>query len=201
MKRFIAILIISIAINVEAAPLQEGLTDNTNPVLSYSGTWSEIESVDAYAYGGTFQQTTDVSATLTFETYAPGITIFFIYDPLGDDVEVCVDMDCLTVSTLGAASIGSMELSNFAYGLKNITVAKVTNDVSAFNFDAIYIHPYNESEANSEQLTTFELDGQTYTGVFVLRITSGEAMIVLLLSSLIALQLFSLISQLWRKPE
>lgn len=197
MRNLILLLLITIASTAYAGPLQTGLIDDTNPVLDYTGTWSDGSYVDAY--GGGYQTTSDVSASLLFETYATGFTLFFIYDALGDDVEVCVELDCTTVSTMGMVDVGKIELTALASGLKSVTVSKVTADTSVFLFDALYVHP--EASAISEvteQQIEFDLEGQTFTGLLDLRITSGDAIQVMLLMAIFVLMVFRFILELWK---
>lgn len=197
MRRLILLLLITTAINTSAAPLETGLVDDSSPVLDYVGAWSSGTYVDAY--GGGYQSTNDIAASLSFETFATGITIFFIYDSLGDDIEVCVDTDCIIVSTVGAVSVGKIELTNLASALKTVTVAKTTADASVFLFDAIYIHPSGESMEVAEQSIQFDYDGQAYSGILDLRISSGEALIIILMAGLLSIQLFNLILGFWKQ--
>lgn len=202
MRRLFLLLLLTTAFTVQAAPLENGMVDDPFPVLSYTGTWTN--QAIANAYGGGYKITSDPAAMVTFQTYAPGVTIFFLYYPTGDDVEVCVGMDCTTFSTAGATSptgnVGSVELSGFAPGLKTITLAKDTADGSYFLFDALYIHPSAYSESNGSEVPyqitdNFDYNGQSYTGVWELRITSGESILALLMSLLIIFQLFNVIWQ------
>ncbi|MEM9954348.1 MAG: hypothetical protein AAF846_22245 [Chloroflexota bacterium] len=195
MRYFILIALVTIAYRVHAAPLQTGFVDDNNPVLDYSGSWNDGTYVDAY--GGAYQFTSDISSLISFETYATGITIFFIFDTLGDDIEVCVESDCTTVSTAGMVAVGKVELTNIGTGLKNVTISKVTSDSSVFLFDAVYVHPSpNDKQEVSEQTIEFEYEGQTHTGVLDLRLTSGDAIQVLLLMAIVLLQIFRLIGDL-----
>lgn len=199
MKRLILLLLIMTTANaISAAPLQEGFVDDSHPLLVYSGTWQAGTYSEAYG-GGNYQFVDDEIATVSFETFATGVTIFFIYDPSGDDVEICVDSDCTTFSTLGAVNVGTIELSDLSNDVKTITLSKVTADTSVFAFDALYIHPSNESEASTESILEFDYDGQTYSGVLDFRITSGDALIILMQVIIASFLMFSLILQIGNK--
>lgn len=188
-------LITLFAFTVNASPLTEGITDDRSPVLVYSGLWSSVSN--ANAVGGGYQSTTDFTATLSLDTYAQGLTIIFYYDPTGDDVSVCVDAECIEVPTLGASGVGRIELLDLGSALKNITVSKVTDDTSMITFDAVYIHPDQPEEQTGVSENSFTYDGQDYGGVYDLRITSGDAILAVLLTILTTISLFNLIIKIW----
>lgn len=199
MRYFLTFLLMTIAFTVSAAPLQDGFTDDNSPLLVYAGIWTD--SVYTEAYGGSYQSSTNFGASVSFDTFATGFTIFFVYDPLGDDIEICVGLDCTIVSTLGATAIGSIELTGLDSTTKTITVSKVSNDLSVVNLDAIYIHPSRiliASEVN-EYTFDFDYEGVGYTGVYDLRITSGEAILAILLTMLLTFKIFQFIVGLWGK--
>lgn len=170
-----------VTIAVSAAPLPDGFVDDRSLLIDYSGSWSEVVYIDAYA--GRYRTTSASDAILSFDTYATGITVFFVYAPDGDEVEICIDADCQTISTRGAAAIGNIDISGLADELKTIKIKKVNNDATVFNFDAVYIHPQRKETSQPYIFTDqFDFDGQTYTGAVDLRFSSGDMLIALLLS-------------------
>jgi hypothetical protein len=183
MRYLTLLLMVLTAYPAAAAPLKTGLTDDAYPVIEYAGSWSDVTQAGAIA--GAYQQADSLADTVTLETYATGFTLFFWFDPAGGAVDVCVDsVDCVNVSTTGAAAPGKIEIIDLAAGLKEITVTKSVDDSSVFNFDGVYIHPAG-SDVN---VISFEYAGETFSASLPLEITSGDFLIVILLAVIAAFQ-------------
>ncbi|MBZ0280332.1 MAG: S8 family serine peptidase [Anaerolineae bacterium] len=73
--------------------LLPGLYQNSYPALNYAGgTWTELYATTFS--GGTYQQSTDVGATLTFTIDdASGFEVAIPMDRFGGEVEICYDND------------------------------------------------------------------------------------------------------------
>lgn len=192
----ILLAIVIIISTASAAPLPDGLHDDTYPALDYSGTWSDAILSDAY--GGGYQETTDSAAILSIEIYAEGFVLFFIYDPSGGNMSICIDDDCSTVvSTVGASGVGRAEISGLATGLKTIEIRKTDPDTSPVGFDAIYIYPTPPAaiveEVHSTISNEYTLDGESYRGSIVVSVDVGQIMTVLLLAVLVLISLTQII--------
>lgn len=174
---------------VMGAPLDEGLKDDTYIVLDYSGSWSQVAS--AVALAGNYSQTTDITASVSFDVYSEGFTVYFIYEATGSSMEVCIDATCSTVSTVGATARGVAEFTGLSEGLKTVTISKVVDDGLTISLDAVYVHPQEDvSPTPSPNLvyTDFDYEGTTYTGLINLSLSSGEIVIVLLLGVIVLTQ-------------
>lgn len=173
-----------------AAPLMTGFTDDASPLITYGGDWSTVE--DSSAVNGAYHQADSLSDTVSISTYAPSVTVFFLYDGNGDTVEVCVNAgDCVPVNTLGATARGVIELSGLS-GESEISISKQTDDATVFNFDGVYIHPSNPAATDTNTID-FEYDGETMTASLPLTITAGDAVLALLLAVLVTIQLVSFV--------
>lgn len=197
MKTLTLLLIIFIAVPTMAAmPLQEGITDDSSITLEYTGTWSTVS--EASAFGSSYASTTDVSATLSWQTYATGFTLFYILTPTGGDIELCIDVNCQTLPTAGSTSQAALTLTGLSNTLKSITLTKLTDDGLPISFDAVYIYPSQPLEVPDDSYLIaqhFEYESSMYTGVLDLRITSGDVAIILLLLFLIVIQIGQLVAQ------
>lgn len=198
MIRIMAFLMLAIFISpVHAAPLLTGFTDDTSVLISYAGAWAEEENAAAIGVG--YSSTVDVNAELTFETIASGFNVFFFFDPLGAEIEVCVDDTCTTINTLGASGVGSAEFVDLELRTKTVTISKTTDDGNVFQFDAVYIHPQLQQEVNPTETiisNAYELeDGATYTGSIHMRIDAGDIAIVVMLGFIAVIHMVQFISE------
>lgn len=183
-------LIFMVNIAVSGAPLDQGLKDDTYIVLNYSGSWSQVAS--AVALAGNYSQTTDISASVSFDVYSEGFTVYFIYEATGSDMQICIDGSCSTVSTVGATARGQAEFTGLSEGLKTVTISKVVDDGLTISLDAVYVHPQQDVSPTPPPnlvYTDFDYEGTTYTGLIDLSLTSGEIVIVLLLGVMLTTQL------------
>ena len=183
MKYLILSLMLFAVVTVAAVPIDSGLFDSTSPVLLRTGVWTETDFT--YAIGASALSTT--AGSLTFDMYTTGFTLFFLYNPAGGDVDVCVDMDCVSIDTAGGESRGRLDMSGYDSGFKTVTV---TPTGGTFYFDAVYIwhdEPMNPMTSGIEQ--EFSYGGETHTGFFAFSFTTGELVIILLLTFMAVLQI------------
>lgn len=189
MKHFTLSLMLALFV-----PVLPGLVDSDSPLPVYSGVWLTDETI-TYAIGGSARYTNDNTATISFDVYTDGFTLFFLYTPGGGDVDMCIDGDCVTVSTDGTASMGRADFTDLAAGLKNVTVEVTT---TPFYFDALYVFPLPE-DVSSVSSTFTTTGGTEYTSEYHFSFTAGEVATVVLLAMLIIVQVSNLVMWLWHR--
>lgn len=189
-------MILTLLFTLLAAPIDTGLADSDNPAFTYSGAWATQEF--AYAIGGTARTTSSTSASVSFEVYSDGFTVFFLYGTSGTDMDVCIDEECVTVETAGAAARGRADFTELNTSRKAVTIQPADPLTgSTLAFDGVYIHPSAPDVDTSNLESQFTFEGVDYTGNFSLSLSAGEVTITLLLIVLILVQLVTFISGIW----
>jgi hypothetical protein len=203
MKRLIPLLLFLIVPTVFATPIEPGLVNSESPVLVYAGSWTTNDTF-AYAIDGTVQQTMDGS--VVFDIYGDGFTLFFLYAADGIDVDVCIEVDCVTISTAGTASRGRADFANLDSGLKQVVISPTAPDmVNSFYFDGLYIYPDAPPTPEPESTPVgiinqeFTYGGETLKGQYHFVLTAGDSVITILLSTLTLVSLAHLVLGIWKE--
>jgi len=196
--RYSVLVFLLFAVPALAAPVSPGLLDDDSPVLTYTGSW--VESSESYAIGGAARSAS--SGSITFDMYADGLTVYFLYSTGGGDMDVCIDSDCVTVSTDGGGASGRVDVTGLGTGLKSVSISP--SSATSISFDALYIYPNPPDGADtairsisSEFVVTEDETEVTYTGRYILSYTAGEITLAVLVSVLIIIQTGNLVMWLW----
>ena len=188
MRRLIAVITIAIAaFTVAAQTLSPSLYDDTAPVLTFTGTWSE--STLSGAYLGAYSSTTDPAAELTADIAGDGVTLYFVRSASGGDATLCLNAVCSTVSNYDAVdSMASVNVSGLGQGTHTLTYTKADASGASISIDALYIHP-NETEATPELTPEPTYDEVIVVGDvegrLVRELTAGDVLIASLLVVLV----------------
>lgn len=186
MKRLMLFPILLVAVGVAAAPIAPGFVDSTSPIFNFAGSWSTESNV--IAIGESVQ--TSAGGSVSFESYTQGFTLYFLYSPNGNDVDVCIDSSCVTLSTLGGESRGKADFTLLPAGQKAITITAS----GVFKFDGIYIYP---DAPPTDESSLFEFEGETYSGKLENTITTGDALTAILLTVLAVINISQLVIGMW----
>ena len=176
------------------APIGPGMFNEDHPALSYVGSWVDETNI-AYAVSGSARSTS--SGSVNFDVYGTGFRLFFLYAPGSPNVEVCIDLDCVNLSTDGVASSGRADFTDLQPGPKQITVTAI--EAGTWYFDGVYVYP--DSAINSPQIVSepFFVEGTEYTGTIDLSFTAGEIVNALLLAALVGLLIVNTVFTLWNR--
>lgn len=182
-----------------SAPLDTGLYDDAYIVLDYSGGWTQQAITGAF--GGNVQQTTSQSDSVSFQLYSNAFTIFFMYGVGNDSVEVCIDETCTTVATNGAVASGMASFTALGAGLKDVTISKATDDASALDFDALYIHPYESEVVTNETIlsNSYSYNGESYTGSIAMSMDAGQVSMIRMLVFIATISTIQLVVSMFKR--
>lgn len=209
------LLMFTLVPTADAVPIEPGMHDDRSDLFVYNVDWTE--GTATRPVNGTYSRGNVYGDNVTFDTYSDGFTLFFLYISNASAIDVCVNATCTVIYTASnsvdfpsapASGIrGQVDFTSLGTGLKNVSITIIDdpNYVTGddFYFDAVYIHPYEavEEETNVGDAITqdFTFENQPYVGALHLNLDAGDIMLILLMVVLVLVQLGSFITGIWQR--